>query len=220
MQLSAKALLKPFSAPPKDMDDSRNDDEDLEGGLASENSFEDQEDVGNDGNDGDANRDGDEADDEAADDDRDEEEDPLVVLDEEERKKLLEDTLIVRTTLNKVYKFLVSCHFTQFYSFKIRKLSFAIINSTTIALPAWRKACTNHKLPLNLIPRDVKTRWNSTYDMVKMAFAFRAAIDDITADKSLKLRKYELDDDDWKVIGDLLRVLKVRFLFIISRVLF
>jgi hypothetical protein len=45
--------------------------------------------------------------------------------------------------------------------------------------------------------------------MVKMAFKFRPAIDDITADKALKLRKYELDDDDWKIVGDLLRVLKV-----------
>jgi hypothetical protein len=47
--------------------------------------------------------------------------------------------------------------------------------------------------------------------MVKMAYTFRPAIDYITADKSLKLRKYELDDDDWKIIGDLLRVLKVGF---------
>ena len=52
----------------------------------------------------------------------------------------------------------------------------------------------------------MKTRWNLTYmyDMVKMAYRLRPAIDDITANKSLKLRKYELDDDDWKVIGDLL----------------
>ena len=52
--------------------------------------------------------------------------------------------------------------------------------------------------------------------MVKMAFKFRPAIDDITADKSLKLRKYELDDDDWKVIGDLLRVLKVCFFYLVE----
>ena len=46
--------------------------------------------------------------------------------------------------------------------------------------------------------------------MVKMALKFHPAI--ITADKSLKLHKYELDDDDWKVIGDLLQVLKVCFI--------
>ena len=82
----------------------------------------------------------------------------------------------------------------------------------TIALPAWRKACTTHKLPVCIIPRNVKTCWNSTFDMVKMAFKFHPVIDDITADKSLKLCKYKLDDDDWKVIGDLLQVLKVCFI--------
>ena len=80
----------------------------------------------------------------------------------------------------------------------------AIIHSTTIALPAWRKTCDIHKLPIRLIPRDVKTHWNSTYDMAKVALKYRSAIDEITANKSLKLRKFELDDDDWKIISDLL----------------
>ena len=81
-----------------------------------------------------------------------------------------------------------------------------------IAFPAWHKACTTHKLPVCIIPHDVKTRWNLTFDMVKMSFKFCPAIDNITANKSLKLCKYELDDDDWKVIGDLLQVLKVCFI--------
>ncbi len=46
--------------------------------------------------------------------------------------------------------------------------------------------------------------------MMKVALKYRSAIDDITANKSLKLRKFELDNDDWKIIRDLLRVLKVR----------
>ena len=45
--------------------------------------------------------------------------------------------------------------------------------------------------------------------MLKMAMQYRHAIDDITADKSLKLQQYELDEDDWAIVGDLLRVLKV-----------
>jgi hypothetical protein len=40
--------------------------------------------------------------------------------------------------------------------------------------------------------------------MAKVALKYCFAIDDITANKSLKLRKYELDDNDWKIIGDLL----------------
>ena len=90
MQLSAKALLKPFSALAKDADDCSNDDD--EGSL--EVIFEDHEDSKSDVED---NEDGDDKEDEDED-----EEDPLDVLDEEDRNKLLEDTLAVCTMLNKV----------------------------------------------------------------------------------------------------------------------
>lgn len=44
-----------------------------------------------------------------------------------------------------------------------------------------------------------------------MAFAiwYRQPIDAITADKKLKLRKFELDSDEWKVIEDLVQILEV-----------
>ena len=45
--------------------------------------------------------------------------------------------------------------------------------------------------------------------MLRVALEYRKAVDDVTADKSLKLRKYELDDDDWVILRDVLRVLKV-----------
>jgi hypothetical protein len=51
------------------------------------------------------------------------------------------------------------------------------------------------------------------YDMLKMSVEYRVAIDDVTANKSLKLRIYELDEEDWEVIVDLIRVLKVRLAF-------
>ena len=92
---------------------------------------------------------------------------------------------------------------------QVRQLSFAIIHSTTIALPAWRRICADLGLKPKLIPRDVVTRWNSTYDMMEFALKYRKPIDAITADKSLKLRKYELDNDDWTIIGDLVVVLEV-----------
>jgi hypothetical protein len=81
----------------------------------------------------------------------------------------------------------------------------------TIALPAWRCICRELKLKERLIPCDVVTRWNSTYDMMRFAVAYRLAIDKITADKTLKLRKYELDNDDWVIIEDLVNVLEVHF---------
>ena len=61
----------------------------------------------------------------------------------------------------------------------------------------------------NLIPRDVVTRWNLTYDMLSFVLRYCQAIDTITADKNLKLRKFELDDDEWKIVGDLVLVLEV-----------
>ena len=50
--------------------------------------------------------------------------------------------------------------------------------------------------------------------MMKFALAYRTAIDKITADKALKLRKYELDNDDWVIIEDLVGILEVRCLAI------
>jgi hypothetical protein len=45
--------------------------------------------------------------------------------------------------------------------------------------------------------------------MLKFVLAYRAVIDKVTADKNLKLRKYELNNDDWVVIEDLVNVLEV-----------
>ena len=45
--------------------------------------------------------------------------------------------------------------------------------------------------------------------MLKVAFDYRTVVDNITGNKTLKLRPYELHDGDWEVVKDLLRVLKV-----------
>ncbi|KAI9451886.1 hypothetical protein F5148DRAFT_986311 [Russula earlei] len=42
-----------------------------------------------------------------------------------------------------------------------------------------------------------------------MALQYHLAVDNITANKALKLQKYELDDDDWEIISDLVHVLKI-----------
>lgn len=59
------------------------------------------------------------------------------------------------------------------------------------------------------MPRDVATRWNSTYDMLDFAVKYRSAIDKITGDKTANLRKYELDDDEWMIAIQLRNTLKV-----------
>jgi hypothetical protein len=60
-----------------------------------------------------------------------------------------------------------------------------------------------------MMPRDVTTRWNSTYDMLEFALAFREALDTITSEKEMKLRKYEMDEEEWEIVRQLEAVLKV-----------
>ncbi|KAJ7195704.1 hypothetical protein B0H12DRAFT_1038619, partial [Mycena haematopus] len=87
------------------------------------------------------------------------------------------------------------------------RFSFAIIHSTTVLLPLWRKTCTRFELEARLIPRDVATRWNSSYDMLKFAIEYRQAIDNLTATKK-ELRKFELEEEEWKTLVDLCRLFK------------
>jgi hypothetical protein len=47
------------------------------------------------------------------------------------------------------------------------------------------------------------------YNMLRFVLMYWPAVDKITADKALKLRRYELDNDDWVVVEDLVSVLEV-----------
>ncbi|KAJ7189127.1 hypothetical protein C8R46DRAFT_879129, partial [Mycena filopes] len=88
-------------------------------------------------------------------------------------------------------------------------LSYAIINSTTILLPLWKLKCEEHDLPPRLIPRDVATRWNSTYDLLAFAVKYEAAIDAITGDKLHRaLRESDLELEEWRIIRDLVKIFK------------
>jgi hypothetical protein len=62
-----------------------------------------------------------------------------------------------------------------------------------------------------LMPRDVATRWNSTYDMLKYALEHRKALDVVTQRRDLGLRKFELTDEEWDIAGQLRDVLKVSY---------
>ena len=44
--------------------------------------------------------------------------------------------------------------------------------------------------------------------MMRFVLTYRKAVDQVTADKDLKLRKYELDDNDWVIVGDLVSILE------------
>ena len=62
------------------------------------------------------------------------------------------------------------------------------------------------------MPCDVRTRWNSTYDMLKFAVEYREALDSITGNQKMKLRQYELDEEDWEIATKLRDVLKASHL--------
>ena len=47
--------------------------------------------------------------------------------------------------------------------------------------------------------------------MLNFAIKYRCAIDAMTADKSLKLCKFELDDEEWGIAGNLIAVLQVKY---------
>lgn len=58
------------------------------------------------------------------------------------------------------------------------------------------------------MPRDVATRWNSTYNMLVFALEYREAIDEISGDRDM--RKYELSEEEWELVQQLCDVLAVR----------
>jgi hypothetical protein len=92
---------------------------------------------------------------------------------------------------------------------KMRKISSTIKNSTTLLLPAWYKTISSQGLPPCMMPQDVSTRWNSTFDMLEFAVRYRTAIDAMTAVRHFDLRKYELVPTEWKIASELRDVLKV-----------
>jgi hypothetical protein len=67
-----------------------------------------------------------------------------------------------------------------------------------------------------MMPRDVLTRWNSTYDMLEFAVDNREALDAITGNQKMKLRNFELSEEDWEIATKLRDVLKVMFQFYFS----
>jgi hypothetical protein len=99
---------------------------------------------------------------------------------------------------------------------KLRKLAYKIIHSTTLILPVWRQILKDLNLDDCIMPRDVTTRWNSTFDMLNFAIKYRAAIDKITGDRTMELRRFELYDLDWEIakqLHDTLLIFKDATLF-------
>ena len=83
------------------------------------------------------------------------------------------------------------------------------MNSTTILLPAWYDTLEKLKLGQRIMPRDVSTRWNSTFDMLDFAVRYQTAIDSLTQRWDLGLWDFELSADEWDIATNLRDILKV-----------
>ena len=86
---------------------------------------------------------------------------------------------------------------------KLQKLTFDLKNSPTILLPAWYKILAIHCLSPHMMPCDVSTHWNSTFNMLEFTIQYHAAINTITAACDFGLRQCELVYAEWKVAGEL-----------------
>lgn len=65
-------------------------------------------------------------------------------------------------------------------------------SSSGLLIAAWKKVVSDCDLPAKILPRDVKTRWNSTYDMIITALQYRRAYREFTTDEPNGLQKFVL----------------------------
>lgn len=59
------------------------------------------------------------------------------------------------------------------------------------------------------MPRDVATRWNSTFDMLQFSLKYRKAIEKLTSERKNELRQFELSEEEWKIAEELKGTLEV-----------
>ncbi|TFY51080.1 hypothetical protein EVG20_g11174 [Dentipellis fragilis] len=99
---------------------------------------------------------------------------------------------------------------------KLRKVAFKIVHSMMILLPAWKAILTDLGQRERLIPRDVATRWNSTYNMLVVALEYQVAICTIVANTTPELNEVEMTAQEWRIaqqLCDILHVLKDATMF-------
>jgi hypothetical protein len=105
----------------------------------------------------------------------------------------------------------------QLISTQLRKLAFKIVNSSTLLLPAWKKLLATLHMDERLMPRDVKTRWNSTFSMLDFAVEYRKPLDMLSGQRGNGLREFELTQEEWEIAEQLRDVLKVGVRYLLTR---
>jgi hypothetical protein len=85
-----------------------------------------------------------------------------------------------------------------------------------ILLPQWHEIVQELEYNDRIMPRDVTTRWNSTFDMLIFAIEYRKALDTITSECEMKLCLYKLTQEEWDIATHLCEVLRVCDLFLLG----
>ncbi|KIM51313.1 hypothetical protein SCLCIDRAFT_74858, partial [Scleroderma citrinum Foug A] len=70
---------------------------------------------------------------------------------------------------------------------KLCKVAFKIVHLTTKVLPAWKEILSDLRFTISLMPRDVATRWNSTFNLLEYALKHRKAVELLTQRHELGL---------------------------------
>ena len=99
-------------------------------------------------------------------------------------------------------------------------------NSTTINHPQWvsileehAETCksTNKKvLSIQMMPHNVSTQWNSTFNMLQFALTYHMPLDNLTGIWEMKLRSYKLSEEEWKIADQLAGILDVSYTYIMT----
>jgi len=71
------------------------------------------------------------------------------------------------------------------------------------------RAAKKKPLSIQMMPRDVSTWWNSSFDMLEFALLYQELLDDLTGIRKMKLRPCKLSEQEWTIAEQLASVLKV-----------
>ncbi|TFY73141.1 hypothetical protein EWM64_g10871, partial [Hericium alpestre] len=125
--------------------------------------------------------------------------DEVAEISADEQKELAKNMRLVRLVLG-----------------KLRKITFKTLHSTTILLPAWKSTLKDLGIKEHIIPCDISTRWNSTYDMLHFVLEHKRAVRAFVGDTKLGLDAFELTAQEWSIAQQLHDVLHYTHILIVS----
>jgi hypothetical protein len=136
-------------------------------------------------------------------------------LTEEEQERWKVEVVPLRTALYKVGVRCFASFATDTWPQQTRRIAFKVINSPTLLLPQWY-ALLESDAPSQFhgrsLPRDVSTRWNSTFDHLAAFLEMQDYVDKFTGVREHGLRNFELTKEEWDCVKQLVKVLQVRYM--------